>query len=529
MEHEFGLAYINDWLERGMLSKEFILGRLDQEIKTSCSLREEERLALKRSFQSVCTDEGLLTEAGFISLLQAKTILPHFPEGIEISKALYTSLAYLSTLPFPKSPEKTTSHPGLSLAQLTRCLVWALPGNHKYIMTEDNFSRARTKSDHRRIIFQSLAFATHDKPYDPKRARQLALQNALDVDTENDLIFALSNHDDDGDEIYHDLLDVLYSMQPENLPLAPVTRDSFRSIAKRIGRENELASLHSIGIPIELFVSLVKLFLALQFESPSTRVDLNQFNAAAQSISSAFCEEKNSGIITWPMFNYGLRNVVPYLLDPFYHLLSMALLEDTGEYFLMTPTDPPTTVGGILGLPHMSQLSTFLIGCIDFDALRRMEHYSGLDLPTPAGLVSAIESVPDEAIVVLSGSTATGKNFIFGVFSPKPLADRTSVQSLDPNHLGLEPCSIFQLAPTQDIFRGVAGRPGWILDDEGVVFGQSGGVRMALRDGLSRIEITHEVSKGDETTEVYKSNPWRSSWALSIAVSEIEIWSEPDL
>lgn len=241
---------IDDWVAKGMLSKVFILGRLDQSIADSVAFSEEELSALKRVFQTVCSSDGLLTEAAFISLLQTGSTLPQSPEGIKVGKILYKSLAYLGNLPFLDSPERTVFQNGISLEQLTRSLVWALPGRYRYIIEEGNFSRMRSKADHRRLVFQSLGSATHATPYNNEDARKLARQGAFDVDRDDCMDFCSINRDDDGDEIYHDLLDVLYATQEEKDPgLAPAPRDAFRPVAKRIATDHDLPSLYHIGIP----------------------------------------------------------------------------------------------------------------------------------------------------------------------------------------------------------------------------------------------------------------------------------------
>ncbi|OKL57149.1 hypothetical protein UA08_07633 [Talaromyces atroroseus] len=518
----------------GQLSREFTLGRIDEKIREGIAISPEEEPVLSRVLQSLCNDDGLISEAAFLALLQTNTDLPRSPEGTRAGKIVYASLAYLSTLPYPSSNRDSASQPGLSQAQITRALVWALPSTHSSFIEESNFSRMRTRADHRRLIFQSLASTTcHSQPYDPESARQLALRNALDTDWEGHLDLCATNHDDDGDEIYHDLLDVLYSTQiVKHAGLAPVPRDAFRPIAKRIAADNELASLYSLGIPADDFVSLAKFLLAFQFDV-SEGVDLNQFDAAAKSLCATFCQQNEGEVITWPMFDHSLKTIAPYLFDPLYHMITLAFLDKEG--FFLTGCESGNTIeGSILTVPLMSQLSTFLAGCAYIPDFCRCQHYSKKVRPTPTAFVRALEDVPDEAFMFLSGkSSTTGETFVFGVFSPKPKLDGASIQtSIVPGQVGLEPCSIFQLAPIQDVFRGVTGKPGWIVgnNDDTVIFGQIGGdgVVMALKDGLRCVEITHRVSEGDDTTQVYRPNAYRGTWEVSFEISEMEIWSELD-
>ncbi|QKX57760.1 uncharacterized protein TRUGW13939_04880 [Talaromyces rugulosus] len=525
---EWHRTTIDDWVAKGMLNKEFILERLDQRIEDGSPFSQEEKSALKRVFDSVCSTDGLLTQAAFISFLQTKSALPRSQEAIQAGKLLYTSLAYLSSLPFPSSPERNASR-GLSLKQLTRSLVWVLPGSYSAIIEQGSDSRLRTKADHRRLVFQSLASTTHKIQYDYEDARKIARHDAFEVDWESDLEFCSLNHDDDGDEIYHDLLDVLYSTQEEKSPgLARVPRDAFRPIAKRIATENDVPSLHPIGIPTNQFISLVKLLLALQFESTETEVDLDYFDAAATSICAAFSDHKDTAVITWSAFNCALKDITPYLFDPLYDMLSTSFLEQDPSHY-QTGYEPPSEFGDILTLPLVSQLSTFLIGCAYFGDFRRLEHYTPSSLPTPNAFIDAVETAPDEAVIILSGTTKSGDVCTFGVFSREPKADGASVQTnVIPNQVGLEPCSIFQLAPIQDIFRGTPGKPGWTVDSDTVMFGQGGGVVMVLTDGLRRAEIRHHVSERSDSEGVYKPNISRGNWIVELEISQIEIWSEVD-
>jgi hypothetical protein len=269
---------------------------------------------------------------------------------------------------------------------------------------------------------------------------------------------------------------------------------------------------------------LIKLPLAFQLAPAETEVDLNHFNAAAKSIGAAFAAHEESEIITWPSFNHALKEITPYLFDPLYNMLEVAFLES--ETYPLTGCDQPSTFGDILRLPLMSQLSTFLVGCIYLGDFRRLQHYTVSCRPTPTTLMEEVEKAPDEAVIILSGTTKSGHLHTFGVFSPKPKADGASIQTnFFQDHVGLEPCSIFQLAPVQDVFRGAIGKPGWTVDGDTIAFGREGGVVMTLKDGLHHAEIKQHVSE-TSSNEVYRTNNSRGSWMVDFEISEIEIWSE---
>ncbi|KAI1097403.1 hypothetical protein F4804DRAFT_327737 [Jackrogersella minutella] len=576
---------INDWVAQGTLTRECILSRLDDRIWDSYAIPPEEKPILEAAFASACTrapsgDGQVLTESAFISLLQRKAALPRCPEGVEAGRVIYASVAYLSTLPFPRhAPQPSCQLHGLSLAQLTRGLVWALPDRTKYIIEEGEMSRMRTRFDHQRLLFQSLATTTVPLVAQGEiqdRARLLARRHAFDVPEEcRDM--CVVNHDKDGDEIYHDLLDVLYSTQEVQHPgLSPVRRDAFRKVAKQIEVEEGIPKLHTLATPVQRLYDLVKVLLALQVDPEATSTDIGgllHFNDAAQSICAAFTQIQDQtqdtsrnveeGRITWPSFSHALSDAAPHLFDPLYRLLTLAFLDKSSPIDILDAPEPPHNIpiGAILTLPRVSQLVSFLAETIYAGNLQRMTSCHSPSFPTLTAFVQAIQNVPDEAIVLISGrSTITtptsasptkqGELCIFGLFSPAPKKDGVQIQApaeVDPVNVGQQQCALFQLAPVQDVFRGVAGKAGWdvVADVEGgesVTFGgsdsienQRGGVVLVLHDGLRRARIRHwgidinsvegrDDSKGKGV--VYEASSTRGDWELEFIVEDIEIWSE---
>lgn len=488
---------IDDWIAQGMMEKVPIMERLDLNIQNSHAIREEEKAAFKEIFAR----NTILTKPAFVSLLATRGTLPHSLEGVEAGEIIYDSIAYLASLPFPQYPEADDQPDGLASNQLMRGLAWAIPGRYAYIVEEGPDTRERTESDRWRLIFQSLASVT-------------------DVET-------ASSDDNDDDEIYQDLLDVVYSTQEVKDPgKGPLPRDWFRSIAKSLKSKNNNPSLNELGIPIQRFVALVRCLLALQFDSA---IDISPLNGAAQSIVSSFLQKPDDQVITWRMFEYGMRNVAPYLLDSYYRLLSQTFLGTPSPlHILDTATVPPATEGVALALPLQSQLVTFLAGSVAFESFTRMHHYDVSNLPTSTALVNTMQAVPDEALLALFGKDmTTGVPCTFGLFSPKPKADGSSIQTnIIPDHVGYERCALFQLTPVQGVYRGVVGKPGWIVDDKSVTFGQGSGVVLSLKDNLTHAEVRHEIANADAIASTYEPNSWRENWVINFEVSEIEIWSE---
>ncbi len=207
-------------------------------------------------------------------------------------------------------------------------------------------------------------------------------------------------------------------------------------------------------------------------------------------------------------------------------MLSIAFLGKPGDPRTINPSDPPSDSGSILTLPLLTQLATFLTGSAYFGWLFRSQHYTDVDWPTATNLLSAIEAVPDEAIMVLSGTAANGETYIFGIFSPKPKLDGLSIQTnIIPNHYGQEPCALFQLAPVQDVFRGAIGMAGWVSEDGIAKFGNNLGVSLTLKDGLRSVEVVHQATDA-ERVGVFTANMRRGNWSVSFTINEMEIWSE---
>lgn len=72
--------------------------------------------------------------------------------------------------------------------------------------------------------------------------------------------------DEDGDEMYHNLLDILYNVaKPEQIGRGKPPRDGFRVIAKEL-RGEEPERLHHLSILQDEFRDLVKLVLVMQFD-----------------------------------------------------------------------------------------------------------------------------------------------------------------------------------------------------------------------------------------------------------------------
>ncbi|KAI0888798.1 uncharacterized protein GGS22DRAFT_152369 [Annulohypoxylon maeteangense] len=578
-DEDWTIKEINDWVARGMLTRAHVLSRVDHGIRNSYASHPEEEPVIEATFSSasISTSSGedqVLTEPAFISLLQAKASLPQGPEGVEAGRIIYESVVYLSSLPYPPShPQPSFQTVALSLAQLSRALVWALPNRAKYIIEESDLSRMRTRWDRLRLLFQSLATGSVPLTAQDRvraHARLLTARHSFDVSWDGWLDSCAVNHDDDGDEIYHDLLDVLYSTQEERPRWsALVPRDAFRNIAKQIKADEKLPELCTLAIPLQRFKDLVKVLLVLQIDLKNLGIDknadLSQYDDAVNAICTAFAQDRDtetSDLITWPSFAHAIGTIAPHIVEPLYRLLTLTFMNKES---LIQPPDPPRILpnDAILTLPRTSQLISFLAGSMDAGFLRRTNRFVSPNFPAPAAVVQAMISVPEEAIVLFSGrviastdvTAEQGGPCVFGLFSPIPRNDGSQIRAaseVSPDNPGQRQCELFQLAPVQDVFCGVVGESGWgvvvdaeegenlVFGDVGVVDGvdgRKGSVTLVLRDGLRRGKIQQwggnvdgkpDRDEDGEEKEgvVYEANPNRGDWEVEFIVEEIEVWSE---
>lgn len=299
---------LDKWISGGYMTPERILNRLT-EGHEYCGLRESEYIGLKEFFDSQGTEESgieYIDRDALVSFLRRSSPVPSlFDEAGDI---LYSSVLYLSRYPF----EMGTSQK-MTLEQLARALIWALidaPFNElraRTLYQESNFCRGRTWADHRRAIFQSLATSRDGfkLPYNREEWAEKARERAYQFDKfdKSRLEFAAVNCDEDGDEMYHDVLDILFSSQIEIHPgYAPVARDSFRPLAKKLHGDN--TRLHHLTIPQKSFHAFIKLLLVYQFGCNDQMEEdaMADLDRVSSCVTNAFARNSNIGI-TWPVFD----------------------------------------------------------------------------------------------------------------------------------------------------------------------------------------------------------------------------------
>lgn len=331
------------------LAAQYQSGRFDLPNAHHYALSDNEHEALANAFNSLVIEisgDSRLERTSLVSLIQSRLPLglpPIFADHV------YRILAYHSTAPFYKAPS-TPLLQSLSLLDIQRALVWLLPDRHLRMSTMGTHGRTRTPADYRRILFQSLAtrsVSTTNSPSNEAARRSYAHRNAFNAEhvmkhcgllgeDVNDLLadYAKTNRDDDGDEMYHDLLDVLQANVPENYPYG-TGRDDLRPLAKELRADFEF---HSLAIPRAELTDFVRALIALQFETDESSmgsVDSQSLDEVVASVMATFTCDDNDvlaafpaahDLVAWPAFDQGLRKIA-HLLDPVYRVLIDILLD----------------------------------------------------------------------------------------------------------------------------------------------------------------------------------------------------------
>ena len=174
---------------------------------------------------------------------------------------LFHILLHLAYFPFRSLTPPST----LSYTQFNRSIFWLLPERAERLFGGSEAgdkiaTRPRTPADTRRLIFESLADAQPQSPrnYNATLASEISEQKGVGLDGVS-VNFATTNYDRDGDQMYHDLLDVLSATQPVDYPYGGHYRDDFRQIAKRLHASS--ISLEHLQIPRERLETIVKLII----------------------------------------------------------------------------------------------------------------------------------------------------------------------------------------------------------------------------------------------------------------------------
>lgn len=297
---------IREWEKQGLLAPDQILSRIDKRVQDILSnhLSQHEREHFEQNLDAICDHDDTAAAgdpfvdpvafADFLAYRSPDHAAPSLVADAAAAPVLFRMLAYLSHYPLAAPPPASPGRARLTRSGLRRAVVHATPRLARFFMDSGNYSRDRTPADVRRLVFQGLAVAPAaaaaaalpaglalPPPADEARWAAKARQRVLDGEEgdghgdaglddeeeeeegeEEEKDAVLVNRDGDGDEIYHDVLDFLFSTQPEKSPwYAPCHRDGFRRVARQL--RSWSPPLHELVVTRDVIDTLVELALRL--------------------------------------------------------------------------------------------------------------------------------------------------------------------------------------------------------------------------------------------------------------------------
>ncbi|RAL08203.1 uncharacterized protein BO97DRAFT_428514 [Aspergillus homomorphus CBS 101889] len=406
---------------------------------------------------------------------------------IKALKQIHHLLLYLSTYPFHhlsfSEPEQI-----LTPSSLLRALTLT-----SYELTTPLFDESpRTRADQRRLLFQALA--TFHIPSSPDGYQESIAQagagahahhNASALDPpQRDLCEC--NSDEDGDEMCHDLLDVLYNVQTKKVWEAGVPREGWRGVARRLrSSEGEKVQvqvrLQDLRISRDEFKEVVRLFLGVFFGVPRGDYDTYELGGAAnddgleeaaecvvRAFSTRTEENGEDTGIRWEVFDEVVRDILPEFFQALDRLLAPLYRPLDKNDILRSP--PP---GRIATYPVLAQMGMILAETVAFDSLLCRKSYACHQGKRLDALMANLMDDEDRTVLFVAGRLV---------------------------------------------------RPGYRLDevDGTLVFGEQGkGVQVVLDNDLSRMKVMHVAQTGG-----YQARQRRGDWSMEVDVQEIEIWDE---
>ncbi|KAB8244288.1 hypothetical protein BDV35DRAFT_360379 [Aspergillus flavus] len=502
---------IEELTAQGLLDRDAVLYELTRRICMFGVINSETELPhLRRTFDSLAVETNgtkTLTQSAFLSFLEFTGFLS--PSMRDAGALVYRSLLYLSQYPFHQPIPDS-----LTYMALIRALAWTMPGQARPVHDECKASRTRSPADFRRLLFQSFATARDGTsiPFDAEYAKVQAQRRAFDFvgasHHYDGLKFPKTNYDDHGDEMFHDILDVLFSIQPQIIWLAPPPRDCFRATARKLAGDERL---HDLSIPQDQFRSVVKLLVTASFRKPTVPVEgLVDLDHVVDCMVRPAIQRPDIGI-TWDMYDKAARGGMPMLVSSLMCLLTPFYKDPEDEDYTLTIPQS----GKVATLPIFAQMGSLNI----FGICQGLQEYKYYDLRTTSVTASAIADDLDafpkaQIILLLSGKDSrTEKKTIFGYYVPL----------LEIKHAPF----LFQLSDTSDSFLGNGPRPGHELDGGELIIGQRGnGAALMLRQDSKRAIVSHNVSTQFEP--MYAANTWRGDWQIEFHVEEIELWMLPE-
>lgn len=280
---------------QGEMNINHIFHRMNNAIDNFGFEFDSEKTAIRVNFSALCSDINgtlRLTEVAFQAFLHGRGAIPLALMGT--TSIIFQSMRYFSQVPFSQQ----TLPEALTLDELCRAVVWP---NHDRSRNFNNGLDERTPADHRRIMFQSLATTEDGRklPFDMEDWKKQAERRAVELPPSlaPRAEFCTTNCDDDGDEMFHDALDIMQLTKPDiDSPYGNVPRDCFRLLAKQY--QGGGFRLHELSIPPGRLHALVKLLPIAQF-GHCDHLDIEKFSdldRVTSCVVKAFHQDLNVDI-----------------------------------------------------------------------------------------------------------------------------------------------------------------------------------------------------------------------------------------
>ncbi|KAL8393764.1 hypothetical protein RB595_003492 [Gaeumannomyces hyphopodioides] len=569
MANQADLDKIQTWRQAGLLDPPAVLERLSRAVENTIRHSNDHGALenLRANFASVCSPDQTLTEASLSAWIAAHlaadaanpvATIPALGAAVPL---LFRAVHRLSAHPFTAAQPVAA---GVTLDGLLRVLFWAVPARELVHMT----LRHRAPAEHRRALFQALAApdaaAAARLPFDEERWRRLAHARARDLPAHEAQAWGLPAEDvhniwptrnDAGDEVVHDVADVLHLTQEDpGLGVAQVAWASFEGVAAELAAGEP--ALRDLVVGSRELRAVVEAMVPLQgwLTYAGERLPVAEADADSVDALVAAFEVGGGGAgsgANYEMFDRVLATVAPALLNPF-HLLLEAFTKappnapaqsEAGASAAQTALDRQTGEG-IFSCGRLAQLRTFLQGrageSIE-DLQLKWEWDSGSVTSGSEGVAGDLSkfmhSAKEETFLLVRGSQvdgSSGESFTFGFYSARGAEDEASIEDICPTDNDVSVAAVFQLTPVQDAFPGILGRPAWgIREAKGnsvLQFGDlEAGASLKIDLSTERATFTHKVPVvGEElnTSAVFRPSTWRGSWEVELNVGRLELWSQ---
>ncbi len=287
--------YLRNWRDLGQLSSSQFLERMDKRVQELTLDDKTSQLSNLDQIHDEATLQIYLHDVEFFSAASIKVLKKAGP-------VLFRMLVYLSRYPFLPPPNYSET-PVLTPDGLLRAVVLV---NSKYsdqFLSDGNYTRAHTPADHCRMLFQGLATPCKKTsrvlvPLDEQKWRAKADKRAQELGSpERQELFgdwARTNRSEDGDEIFHDLVDIMFLTQPDGPDMPPhVRRDDLMHLAKELVADDGLCPDPLLCFVLERsdFSAVVQLLLAMHLGLEGDDPVPDDFDELRDRIVQIFFEE----------------------------------------------------------------------------------------------------------------------------------------------------------------------------------------------------------------------------------------------